>query len=142
MVNGVMRKIPKTWTCWGGSSGSRARQQRLTQSELARRQAQFPTLETPNVAFHNRRDGAFESVGAAWGFDVRGISQSIALADFDNDGDPDVVINNLQAVPTLLRNEGIAPRLAIQLKGRPPNRAGIGARIKVRGGPVEQKLRR
>ncbi len=137
IVNGVMRDFQNI------DVAERIRRlkggrQRLTQSEILELVGQYPTLETPNVAFRNKGDGTFESVGAAWGFDLRGISQGMALADLDNDGDMEVVINNLREVPTILRNEGNAPRLAIQLKGRPPNRAGIGARIKVRGGPVEQ----
>jgi hypothetical protein len=66
------------------------------------------------------------------------VTWGCALVDLDNDGDMDLVINNLRDAPTMLRNEGTAPRLAIHLKGRPQNRAGIGARIIVRGGPVEQ----
>jgi len=137
IINGVMRDFQNI------DAAERIRrlkagQQRLAQDEILQWVAQFPTLETPNVAFRNKQDGTFESVGAAWGFDLRGISQGMALADLDNDGDMDVVINNLREAPTMLRNEGNAPRLALQLKGRPPNRAGIGARIKVRGGPVEQ----
>lgn len=111
---------------------------RLTQNEILQLVGQYPTLETPNVIFRNKHDGTFESAGAAWGFDMRGISQGMALADLDNDGDLDVVINNLKNAPGLFRNEGNAGRLAVQLKGTGRNRAGVGAKIKVRGGPVEQ----
>src|SRR5262249_25277806 len=40
--------------------------------------------------------------------------------------------------PGIYRNEGTAPRLAVRLTGEPPNSAGIGAQIKIHGGPVEQ----
>jgi hypothetical protein len=111
---------------------------RFTQSEILQLVGQFPRLETPNVIFRNQGDGTFESVGAAWGFDASSISQGMALADLDNDGDMDIVMNNLQDAPGVFRNEGSAPRVAVQLKASAPNRAGIGARIKIRGGPVEQ----
>jgi len=137
VINGVMRDFQNI------DMAERIRrlkpgQQWLTQNEILQLVGQYPTLETPNIAFRNKHDGTFESVGAAWGFDLRGISQSMALADLDNDGDMDVVINNLRDAPALLRNEGNDPRLTIRLKGLAPNPAGIGARIKVRGGPVEQ----
>ncbi len=98
----------------------------------------FPRLETPNVAFRNRGDLTFEDVSRAWGFDRPGISQGVALADLDNDGDQDVVINNVNRAAFLLRNDSPAPRLAIRLQGVPPNTQGVGARITVLGGPVPQ----
>ena len=78
----------------------------------------FPRLATPNVAFRNRHDLTFEEVGKQWGFDFAGVSRGLALADLDGDGDLDVVINNLNEPPTLLRNDTSAPRVAVRLKGR------------------------
>src|SRR5262249_56506920 len=72
------------------------------------------------------------------GLHEEGVSQGMALADFDNDGDLDVVINNLNGGATLYRNNSAAPRVAVRLKGRAPNTRGIGAKIKVWGGPVRQ----
>ena len=98
----------------------------------------FPGLITPNVAFRNRGDGRFEDQSDAWNFNQPGISQGMALADLDGDGDLDAVISNLNGPAFLLRNETSAPRILVQLRGRGTNRQGIGARIEVRGGPVTQ----
>jgi hypothetical protein len=94
----------------------------------------YPRLETPNAAFRNRGDLTFEDVSVAWGFDSTRISQGMALADLDNDGDLDVVINCLNDAPLLYRNDTPAPRVAVRLKGRPPNPQAIGARILLHGG--------
>lgn len=98
----------------------------------------FPRIESPNLAFRNRGDLTFTEVGAEWGFNTPGISHGMALADLDNDGDLDVVINNLNSPAGIYRNESTAPRLAVRLKGKAPNTRGIGARISVNGGPVRQ----
>jgi len=97
---------------------------------------QYPHLETPKAAFRNRGDLTFEDVSDRWGFNSRRIAHGLALADLDNDGDPDVVINCLNGPPLIYRNDSTAPRLAVRLKGNPPNTHGIGAKIEVFGGPV------
>jgi hypothetical protein len=98
----------------------------------------FPRLETTNLLFRNRGDLTFEEVGERWGFNTSGISHGMALADLDNDGDLDVVVNNLDSAAGLYQNNSSAPRIAIRLKGKTPNTHGIGAKIKVKGGPVRQ----
>jgi hypothetical protein len=95
---------------------------------------QFPPLRVANCAFRNRGDLTFDECAARWGFDQVGVSHGMALADLDNDGDLDVVVNNLNGAVGIFRNESAAPRLAVRLRGRPPNTRGIGARIQVRGG--------
>jgi hypothetical protein len=98
----------------------------------------FPRLELPNVAFHNRGDLTFEEVGKKWGFEAVDITQAMALGDLDNDGDLDVVMNRLDTPAAIYRNESAAPRIAVRLRGLPPNTQGIGAKIRVLGGPVPQ----
>jgi len=96
----------------------------------------FPKLETPNVIFRNRGNLRFEDVSAAWGFQTPDMSYGMCVADLDGDGDMDVVMNNLNGAAGVYRNEGVAPRLAVRLKGLPPNTRGIGAKIWVYGGAV------
>lgn len=111
---------------------------KVSGQDLARMFSESPGLYLPNLAFRNRGDLSFEDVSSNWNFAAPGISQGMALADLDNDGDLDAAINNFKGVAWLYRNDATAPRLGIRLKGTAANTQGIGARIKVKGGPVEQ----
>ncbi|MBU6398720.1 MAG: VCBS repeat-containing protein, partial [Verrucomicrobia bacterium] len=104
-----------------------------------RRLRKLPPLNTPCLAFRNLGNLTFTEVGAAWGFNTRGVSQGMALADLDNDGDLDVVINRLNRPAGIYRNNTIAPRVAVRLKGKAPNTRGVGAKIELFGGAVPRQ---
>jgi hypothetical protein len=114
------------------------RKTKLPREQLKRSRQFHPKWATPKAAFRNLHDRRFVETTQEWGLGEIAISHGAALADLDNDGDLDLVINNFNSVATLYRNDGSAPRLAIRLKGAPPNTGGIGARIEVSGGPVKQ----
>jgi hypothetical protein len=91
----------------------------------------YPRMMQPKQAFRNRGDLTFEDAAAGWGFNQVGVSHGMAFADLDNDGDLDVVVNNMNGVAGLYRNNSSAPRIAIRLKGAPPNTHGIGAKVEL-----------
>jgi hypothetical protein len=89
----------------------------------------------PKVVYRNLRNGRFEDVSSKLGPAILSprVSRGCAFGDFDNDGDVDVLVNNLDGPPSLLRNDGGNRNnwLAIKCVGVRSNRSAIGARVKV-----------
>ncbi|MGI8567265.1 MAG: CRTAC1 family protein, partial [Pyrinomonadaceae bacterium] len=86
------------------------------------------------VLYRNLRNGRFEDISEKVGGAVMEPSpaRGAAFGDYDNDGDVDILINNVNALPELLRNESSAAHNWIKIRtvGVKSNRDGIGARIK------------
>ena len=115
------------------------REQKMSDTDALRMRRMFPRLATRSLAFRNKGNLEFEEVGKSWGFDTPGVSQGVALADLDNDGDLDVIVNTMNGPAGLYRNNSSQPRLAVELQGLPPNTRGIGARIAVLNGAVPRQ---
>ena len=107
---------------------------KLPAAELKRLRKHRPPWPSANAAFHNLGGLKFAPASSDWGFGHVGISYGMALADLDNDGDQDVVVNNLNQSAGLYRNESSRPRVAVRLRGRGGNSFGIGARIRLANG--------
>ena len=88
-----------------------------------------------------RRDGRFEEATTAGsGMQVRKVSRGVTLGDYDNDGDIDIFVADLDAVPTLLRNDTPTSGhwLIVKTVGVTSNRDGVGTRITVTTGSSVQ----
>jgi len=94
----------------------------------------------PKLMFRNNGRGLFENVSDQLGpdFVAPKVSRGAAVADFDNDGNLDILISNNGAAPQLLRNDGGNANhwLEILLIGTKSNRDGVGARVKLTAGDL------
>lgn len=122
----------------GNEAETISKSRKPSRLEHLRLRQMFPKLDATTCAFRNMGDLTFEDRAREWNFQFKGVSQGMALADLDNDGDLDVIINTLNSPAVVYRNDSPAPRIGVRLKGAAKNTRGIGARITVTGGPVMQ----
>jgi enediyne biosynthesis protein E4 len=96
----------------------------------------IPSNKVSNYMYQNLGGFNFRNVAKAWGLDLPSHSNGSAYADLDNDGDLDLIVNNLNQVASVYINksEKINPEhkyLKIELTGTPGNQQAVGTKITV-----------
>ena len=93
------------------------------------------TYKNPRLVYKNLGDGRFKDVSSEMGPGIteRFSSRGAAFGDYDNDGDIDALVLNMNDPPSLLRNDGGNQQSWIKIKliGTKCNRTAIGARVRV-----------
>jgi hypothetical protein len=110
--------------------------------EVERQLPQYPH-RGPRVVFRSRGGRQFALVTDASGPGPTAphSSRGAAFGDYDNDGDVDVLVMNMNEPPSLLRNDytGGNRWLAVKLEGTRSNRAGLGATVRVTAGRTQAR---
>lgn len=94
-----------------------------------------PSVKVSNYVYRNNGDLQFSKMNDTWDFDEPSWSSGAAYADFDNDGDLDLVINNCNMTSFLYENKandlGLHNYLKVKLEGPQGNSKGIGANVQI-----------
>jgi hypothetical protein len=91
----------------------------------------MPEGRVSDFMFRNSHNLTFEDKTAAWGVQTPSVSSGAAYGDLDNDGDPDLVVNNINEPAFIYRNQSKKRFLNLHLKGdsTSANRFAIGAKV-------------
>ncbi len=110
----------------------------FTISQLTER---LPSTPVKNYAYKNNGDLTFSKVTDDWGLGKPGFTQGMTYADLDNDGDLDLVMNNMNAPASIYRNnaDGSKNYLRVKLEGTGKNDRALNAQVTIRQGEGLQK---
>jgi len=102
----------------------------------------MPLYPCYNFIYRNNGDLTFTNMAKEWGFDTRSFSNGSAYADLDNDGDLDLIANNINEAAYIYRNDASEKPdnhfLSFDLKGKGQNTKAIGTRITIYSGDQMQ----
>ncbi|MEQ9439357.1 MAG: VCBS repeat-containing protein [Cyclobacteriaceae bacterium] len=113
----------------------RTNQRKPTAEDFLQFTQMLPQQKLSNYFFRNQGDLTFDDASRQWADSTLTFSNGAAYADLDNDGDLDVVVNNINDQATLLRNNasdrGQGHYLEVVLSGPPTNTFGVGAMVRL-----------
>lgn len=98
----------------------------------------IPQFKLLNYVYRNKGDLTFENTSVKWGLAAKSYSNGVAYADFDNDGDMDLMVNNIEDEAFVYKNRAADQKrgnwLQIKLEGPEKNKQAFGAKAKLSAG--------
>ena len=117
---------------------------RLKREDVLELISHMPASNVVNYIFSNNKDLTFSNRTTDWGMSRPSNSNGAAYADLDNDGDLDIIVNNINQPAFIYQNESSNDRdkhyLQVKLQGEGLNTQGIGARVTISSGGKKQYL--
>lgn len=136
ITNGVYRDVMDRDMLAKTMDQLKAKQRKPTDEDFLEYAQMLPQQKLQNYFFRNKGDRTFEDVSDVWVENKATFSNGAVYADLDNDGDLDVVVNNINDRATLLENHKMSPYernyyLRVSLDGPRENQYGVGTTVKL-----------
>ncbi len=116
------------------------KKKKYSKDSLLARSLAIPSEKIDNVVFRNNGDLTFDKVNEEWGLSFFGFSNGGVYADLDNDGDLEVITNNIDDYATIFENTSSDKNnhITLRFKGPDKNRFGLGVKVTVHANGITQ----
>lgn len=116
------------------------RGEKKNKDSLLVKSLRIPSEKIDNYIFKNKGDLTFERVNDYWGIKHEGFSNGAVYVDLDNDGDLEIITNNIDEEPVLFENTSNtqANSLVVAFNGQNKNKLGLGAKVTISAGGTKQ----
>ncbi|WP_394749443.1 FG-GAP-like repeat-containing protein [Spongiimicrobium salis] len=100
----------------------------------------MPSEKVDNFVYRNKGDLSFEQMNTTWGLSYKGFSNGSIYVDLDNDGDLEIINNNIDDYATIFENSSALKNnhITLKFKGNAKNPFGIGVKAYVTAGESKQ----
>jgi hypothetical protein len=107
------------------------KKERVTADVLLEKTLAIPSEKIDNVVFKNNKDLTFKQVNDEWGLSFKGFSNGCVYVDLDNDGDLEIVTNNIDDYASIFENKNVENNhhLTLRFKGPNKNKFGLGVKV-------------
>ncbi|WP_298531668.1 VCBS repeat-containing protein [uncultured Algibacter sp.] len=111
-----------------------------TPNNALKKSLSIPSEKTDNFVYKNSKDLTFEKINKQWGLIFEGFTNGATYADLDNDGDLEIILNNIDDKAVIFKNNNIENKNSIALKFTGPtlNPRGIGVKCTVISKEIKQ----
>ena len=113
---------------------------KFNEVSMLEKSLEIPSEKIDNFVFKNNGNLDFERVNDQWGIVYEGFSNGVVYVDLDNDGDLEIITNNIDDVASVFENRSseFNNHITIQFEGRKENSFGLGNRVYIKVGDQMQ----
>jgi len=112
----------------------------LRKEDMLAKSLEIPSERIDNFVYRNKGDLTFEQTNKKWGIEFEGFSNGATYADLDNDGDLEIIINNIDDEAVIFENKSSKKNNFLKLKfdGPKHNSDGLGVKVSLTSNGIDQ----